>query len=335
MSLYKCCIDIKVDDTKNRGMNMYHFQKLPQLIDKRRTLPLHSKHPVPKRRTPIRDCERGIHHSATRVHLKGSNPEAFANYHVNVLNWPCIGYTFTITPSRIIDTPRGQRAEISYNRNLDDLTYHVGNSNDFSLGICIAGDYRYDTMTEAAKLSFVELNEALDRDNIAMGGMVPHNRYPGYSTTECPVYDPFKIMEEVRSSKTNSIVIAKGDTLWGISRKYDVSVEELKRLNNIEDVRKLQIGQELLLRENYYDYEEITGRFKNESGYKIFVRKNAPSIYEPVVTMLNENGTIKYDRKYYNQGYLWVSHVYNGIRRYTPVGTVKNKEVLRLWGKFY
>lgn len=40
-------------------------------------------------------------------------------------------------------------------------------------------------------------------------------------------------------------VVTKGDTLVSIAKRYNVEVDELRRVNNIEDVRKLQIGQVL------------------------------------------------------------------------------------------
>ncbi|MGH8091848.1 MAG: LysM peptidoglycan-binding domain-containing protein [Chthoniobacterales bacterium] len=42
-------------------------------------------------------------------------------------------------------------------------------------------------------------------------------------------------------------VVAKGETLTSIARLHKVSVEELQKLNHIENDRKLQIGQTLVL----------------------------------------------------------------------------------------
>lgn len=324
---------------------MSSFLNLEQLVDRRQTLITHKTNRIPKRRTPIERCERGIHHSATRVHLAGSTPEAFARYHVIQLNWPCIGYTFTITPSRIIQTSRGPRAEISYNRNLYDLTYHVGNSNDFSLGICIAGDYRYDSLSDAALLSFYELNEALDNDNIAMGGMRGHSSYPGYHNKACPVYKPKEALERGRAlsqPKVGTYTVKAGDTLYGISRKLGgVTAKELQDWNGIMNPRLLQIGTELKVSEpvrfdeNGLQYMSKSGRFRNTSGSNIYVRFNKPSIKNPVATMLANGATILFDRQYYFEGYLWISHVYNNRRRFIPIATYKNGILGKLWGEFY
>lgn len=324
---------------------MSSFMKLEQLVDKRQTLTTHRSNPIRKRRTAVSRCERGIHHSATRVHLAGSNPEAFANYHVNHLNWPCIGYTFTITPSRIIETSRGPRAEISINRNLDDLTYHVGNSNDFSLGICIAGDYRIDTLSEAAIISFAELNRALDNDNIAMAGMRGHNKYPGYASTACPVFEPDKVLSRGRQLLEDHLsdvyIVKAGDTLYNISKQFDITVQQLMSWNRIDDPTLLQIGTELQLNEklfkdeNGFLYHKESGRFRNTSGSSIYVRFNGPSIHNQVATMLHTGGTITFDRTYINGGYKWVSHMYKGKRRFTPIAVADATSTGKLWGELY
>ena len=42
-------------------------------------------------------------------------------------------------------------------------------------------------------------------------------------------------------------VVQKGDTLWGISRKYGVSVERLVKMNNIIDKNRIYVGQKILV----------------------------------------------------------------------------------------
>ena len=44
--------------------------------------------------------------------------------------------------------------------------------------------------------------------------------------------------------KTNLYVVKKGDTLYSISRKYNISVQELKNLNNIKD-SNISVGQSI------------------------------------------------------------------------------------------
>ena len=42
-------------------------------------------------------------------------------------------------------------------------------------------------------------------------------------------------------------VVEKGDTLWGIAQKYGVTVEGLKGLNEVENVRNLKVGARLVV----------------------------------------------------------------------------------------
>jgi LysM repeat protein len=45
----------------------------------------------------------------------------------------------------------------------------------------------------------------------------------------------------------NSHVVAKGETLTSIAKMHRVSVEELQKFNHIENDRKLQIGQTIMI----------------------------------------------------------------------------------------
>jgi LysM repeat protein len=61
---------------------------------------------------------------------------------------------------------------------------------------------------------------------------------PAPVTTEAPKPSP---------QTGNSHVVAKGETLTSIAKMHKVSVEELKKFNRIEDERKLQIGQTIMV----------------------------------------------------------------------------------------
>ena len=54
--------------------------------------------------------------------------------------------------------------------------------------------------------------------------------------------------EAAKPSQTgNSHVVAKGETLTSIAKMHKVTVEELQKLNHIENDRKLQIGQTIMI----------------------------------------------------------------------------------------
>lgn len=346
-----------------------NMRNLPQLRDKRNSLPRHPR-AVRKRTTSIRNLERGIHHSATRANLPGSNPEAFARFHTdrNGHNWPTIGYTFVITPSRIIKTPKGDRAEISWCLNLDEMGYHVGNSNNISMGICIAGDYRHDRISDAVAASYAELFEALDKDQIAMGRVRGHNEYPGWKSTACPVFSPSWVLNRgkqlIQSSQSKPAptpvpkpeqqedrpdfhAIQEGDNLWQIARRFEVDYEKLLELNshleptNIPVGALIKLNESAIFEEDYagswqtedgISYRNERGVFENTSGVSIAVRKDAPKLNVPVFTRLQHGDTFTYDRVYHYDGHVWVSKVHDGERRYMPIRKIENDKLGEAWG---
>jgi LysM repeat protein len=48
-------------------------------------------------------------------------------------------------------------------------------------------------------------------------------------------------------SNGNAHVVARGETLTSIAKQHKVGVEELQKFNHIEDGRKLQAGQTILI----------------------------------------------------------------------------------------
>ncbi len=343
---------------------------LPQLVDKRKTLPRHPR-AVRKRRTPIKKLERGIHHSATLSTLAGSNPEAFARFHTDRHghNWPTVGYTIIITPSRLVKTPNGDRAEISLCLNLDEIGHHVGNSNDFSLGICIAGDYRKEYISDAVAASYAELFEALDKDEIATGRVRGHNEYPGWGSTECPVFKPDWVLNRGKQlikkstakptpapvepekvevqDRPDFIAIQQGDNMWQISQRFGVDYNKLVKLNRHLIPDRIPVGalirlnEEAIFEEDYagawqtdegISYRQERGIFENTSGVSIAVRKEAPKLSVPVFTRLQHGGTFTYDRVYHYDGHVWLSKVHDGERRFMPIRTLKDNKLGDAWG---
>lgn len=69
-----------------------------------------------------------IHHSATPDTITA---RSIANYHVTTKDWPGIGYHFVITSD----------GEILQTNTLETASYHAGGSNNYSIGICLIGNF--------------------------------------------------------------------------------------------------------------------------------------------------------------------------------------------------
>ncbi|WP_408008452.1 hypothetical protein ACJROX_28015 [Pseudalkalibacillus sp. A8] len=149
-----------------------------------------------KRNTSLKDCWRAWHHSLTKKILAGSTAVAFGKYHIT-LGWSGVGYHLIIEPKNIVHTPRGPRARIVYANDIMLRTYNVGN---WAIGICVAGDYRYDELDDTTKATIDELQEALAADNIGKGDK-SHNEFPGYSWKACCVFDYQKVFKFLDGKK--------------------------------------------------------------------------------------------------------------------------------------
>ena len=69
---------------------------------------------------------------------------------------------------------------------------------------------------------------------------------PGVMIGETPAPAPVEAPKSPPQTG-NSHVVAKGETLTSIAKMHKVSVEELQRFNHIENDRKLQIGQTIMI----------------------------------------------------------------------------------------
>ncbi|MBR9855440.1 MAG: LysM peptidoglycan-binding domain-containing protein [Algicola sp.] len=72
-------------------------------------------------------------------------------------------------------------------------------------------------------------------------------RYDLHEYDEAVVENGLSMVRDTKQYEVFTHEVKKGDTLYGISRRYDISVDELRRLNNLND-NIISIGQILNIR---------------------------------------------------------------------------------------
>ncbi|MFD2133766.1 LysM peptidoglycan-binding domain-containing protein [Pseudogracilibacillus auburnensis] len=126
---------------------------------------------------------------------------------------------------------------------INQRTYHVGNSNQFSLGISIAGDYRSDK-ADATKASIAELHTTLVADQIGNQDK-SYQKMLGYSWKVCCVYNykaafMFLNVSKPTAKTPATYKIQEGDTFRGIAHSLDgITIEDLITANPKVDPKKL------------------------------------------------------------------------------------------------
>ncbi len=184
-----------------------------------------------------------IHHSLTKQGLGGSNAESYAKYHVETLGWPSIGYSYVIEPD----------GTIKFCNDIELRTYHVGDHNNYAVGICLTGDFRYEKPTKAQEDSLRNLVAALQKAYPHLKYIKGHNEFKGYEWKACPVFDYKKVLAQKGSTPApsqkpaplpNTYTIQQGDTLWSLAKGLkSVTVDDLLKANPGIKPTQLKVGQ--------------------------------------------------------------------------------------------
>ena len=116
-----------------------------------------------------------------------------------------------------------------------------------------AGDKSEKSLLEALSKKIDEQNAKIDtlsQQILKLEQQVAKFR-PGVMIGETPTPAPATNAAATEAPKPapngNSHVVAKGETLTSIAKMHKVSVEELQKFNHIENDRKLQIGQTIMI----------------------------------------------------------------------------------------
>lgn len=98
-----------------------------------------------------------------------------------------------------------------------------------------------NTKIDALSQQILKIEQQLDKMNrpgVLIGEATPPAGVPAASA-ETPKSPP--------PPGANTHTIAKGETLTSIAKSYKVTVDELQKANHIENDRKLQVGQTLVI----------------------------------------------------------------------------------------
>lgn len=116
-----------------------------------------------------------VHHSAAPANIP---PERIAQYHVTnpTHQWPGIGYHYYIGPD----------GTIYHTQDLALVSYHVYKNNDYTVGVCVAGDFTDVIPTPAQIDAAAQLIAWLMQElNIPLGNVWGHKEFP-LNVTACP-----------------------------------------------------------------------------------------------------------------------------------------------------
>src|SRR5690625_653945 len=130
-----------------------------------------------------------------------------------------------------------------------------GNTESIAIEMCINADGDYKkTLENGAKL----VKHLMDKYGISISNVKQH---ADWSTKNCPAqlragkagitWNDFLDMIESKSEKLSNedgvYIVKSGDTLSGIAKRYNTTVSELVRLNNIANPNLIRVGQKLRL----------------------------------------------------------------------------------------
>ena len=133
------------------------------------------------------------------------------------------------------------------------------------------------------------------------------------------IYIFFLIASQLSFSNDIIHTMKKGETLYSLSRKYNVSVDDILKLNNISDPQKIRAGQKLVIKKENTLYKVKKG----DTLYSI-AKNNSISIKELLeINKINEKTIIKVGQKIYLPVTIKKDNI---VQKKTGVSSKKNTE---------
>ena len=96
-----------------------------------------------------------------------------------------------------------------------------------------------NTKIDALSQQILKMEQQMSRPGVMVGEATA-------APTAVPIASASAVVDPAHNAGT-SHVVARGETLTSIAKQYKVGVEELQKFNHIEDGRKLQAGQTIMI----------------------------------------------------------------------------------------
>ncbi len=96
-----------------------------------------------------------------------------------------------------------------------------------------------NTKIDALSQQLLKMEQQMARPGVMIGEATP-------ASTAMPVATAAAVLDPAHAGAVTHVV-ARGETLTSIAKQYKVGVEDLQKFNHIEDGRKLQAGQSVMV----------------------------------------------------------------------------------------
>lgn len=157
-----------------------------------------------------------------------------------------------------------------------ETTFNNEIASKYSLWLAYYGDYRELNNVNSNWKKYIGVQYS-DRGRInGISDLVDRDKY----TKEIFLNDKTKL-PKIENPKTNSndtktviYTVKRGDSLWKIARKYNTTINEIVKINNIKNPNLIYVGENLKIITNTV-YEE-----KGETNHKIYTIKRGDTLYK-------------------------------------------------------
>ncbi|SDH88260.1 peptidoglycan recognition protein family protein [Alteribacillus bidgolensis] len=147
-----------------------------------------------------------LHHSG----VSSGTPESYAQYHVHTNNWPGIGYHYVIQSD----------GTVYKCQKLTTISYHTGNFNTKTVGICLSGDFSHSIPPKPQLSAAYELVRQLMLTlKITENNVLGHRECKGHETNICPGFSMTSFRSNISplskrnvSKKRNRPLLKRGNT---------------------------------------------------------------------------------------------------------------------------